>query len=670
MPRYRFVPFIAILFLAGCVTTPPPKPPMVQPKHISYGPFEGDEISFFQPHIRHEFSRESPLGKATKGLESRFVEEDNKNAGMQVRVRRSGDIFVYRVMMRLPERRMRRLGTDDDIYGVRLHLERKNQPVSTLRLGFVNMAELNRTRTPEGWVLDSGWIWSPGDRDHMVDELDKDEGKLRRRLDGDWRYFEGRMAKNKGRWIRLARKGARCTWGCKNGVSLHWVKPEEMDKRAWSAPKGYGPSVRDRLAARTFGRDALAALVDGEATYGRAFAGLIAKKKARAEVLKWLDENLVPVSPHGLLKRRCKGPVNISRDSVKKLNRYAACLKRFRKEFDVAPFEAVYQQARDIMDAWADLDGRYYSSSLFPGDRFVDGYPLVHPEDVETAFDLIHAFVTNPKGGSRARAAKARAERVRLRRERQRRAREVARSGGSGDTTAWNFIAGQMRQNRQILNALQPPAVTPRTRTTTTTTTTRTKTVTRTTTRRSVTSRASRRQEAALPPLMNETYWVVLAGGGGDPTGACENFLTGTLKPGDTSRVVCEYAGKGGLAWIHKYYCDAPEGEPKVEAYSADGPNAKPILTFYLRGLTRAQRDRLYRMHRDDKRLRSSRHVDTTEIMAYRHIEDTWLKARDSQGRQLVFRSDAELRGSVVKHCGGGGTAAWETGADRRVDPL
>jgi hypothetical protein len=651
--------FAFALLLIGCVTTPPP--PIEQPRHISYGPFEPTEFSLFQPHFEGFFS-DSPLEIASEGLRSQFVSSDNENAGVQVRLFNSGDNFVFRLMMRLPEARLQHLAPGDDFYKVSLTLQAENEEYAWVYLGYVNTATMARTETPEGVVLDSGWIWSPGLKDSLVAHLNEDDRERRRVFFGAWRHLKQYMRQDRAVFLGLYRKGRLCRSGCENGIGFSWVNPSwELDRSLVSDPRGLSPPIREIIAQQRYGDDALIALRQGDEIYAREFSDVETMREARTQVIEWMENDVKPLTPHGFLERRCGRAPKTTSDDVGELSDYVSCVERVRSDFNHAAYAAIYDEARSVTDAWELIRGRYWSHESIPADRFIIGFPIVHPDDVEVAFDMTSSYFA----GNLADAQES-AENARIAREaRQQRRREAlaAMPQSSDYNILQNFMASQMAQNQQVLDQLakshsQAQSTYAQSLSTPTQSTGSSQ---------DSASSAPPPQTASLPPTMNETYWVAFAGGSGDPAGGCERMIS-AISIGDTSRISCQFAGTGTLAQVHQYYCDAPANQPRVEAYSAQGPNAVPILTYFLRGLTRAQSERLFRTYRDGNSVRSGRHVETTEIMAYRGIEDTWLRATDADGRQLFFRSDAELRGGAVRYCGGGGLAAWETGADRRIE--
>ncbi|MCR9218839.1 MAG: hypothetical protein NXI21_01295 [Alphaproteobacteria bacterium] len=654
--------FAFALLLIGCVTTPPPPPLIEQPRHISYGPFEPAEFSLFQPNIDLWPEAEAPLWIASEGLRSRYVSTDNENAGMQVTFLRSGDNFVFRLMMRLPEARLQRLASGNDFYGVGLTLEAENGDYAWVTLGYVNTATMERMETPEGWVLDSGWIWSPGLKDSLVDHLNSEDGKQRRIFYAAWRHLKQYMRQDRAVFLGLHRQGQLCTSGCETRIRLDWIDPSwEMDTRLGVDPIGWSAPIHEIIAQQRIGDDAKIALKQGDEIYAQDFADVETMREARTQVIEWMKTEVRPVSPHGFLEGRCGRAPKTSSDDIDKLGGYLSCVERARGDFDHAAYTAIYDEARSVTDAWELIRGRYWSHESIPADRFIIGFPIVHPEDVEVAFDMTYSYFAGNLANAKESAENAR---IASEARQQRRREALASMPQSSDyNILQNFMASQLAQNQQILNQLeqshnQAQSTYVQSQTTQTPST------------GSSTESASAApppQTASLPPTMNETYWVAFAGGSGDPAGGCARMIS-AISIGDTSRIICKFAGTGTLAKVHRYYCDAPADQPRVEAYSAQGPNAVPILTYYLRGLTKAQSERLIRAYRDGNAMRSGRHVDTTEIMTYRGIEDTWLRATDADGRQLFFRSDAELRGGVIRYCGGGGLAAWETGADRRIE--
>ena len=464
-----------------------------------------------------------------------------------------------------------------------------------------------------------------------------------------------------------------------------WIPASELDESSGYQYKHITP--RERFAAQITGEQAIAALPQGEEIYRQKFAAVQAEKERvaagepkRDEIKAWMKANVAPISPHGVMRSRCGNKPNTSkswlpalgtykdearnRKEMAYLNEHVACVRALRDNFDVDRYIAIYPQIEVKMQEYVEAAGKLSKTNTPSQNNYISGFITVAPEDIDYVFVQRLRELDDPNLSVRRHAVTYAKAAERQARNEARKAEDRRRADEAEARRAQQFIAGQMAQNQAILDAVKTPQITTVDQTVTTTTTTQTTTSTTT----ESTTISSMATAPTLEPLINATYWFATTNEN-DAARACERIIS-TLGPEDTSRVICKYSGRGTMASIHRYYCDAPEGEPKVEAYSAQGPNATSILTFYVRGITQSQRDDLYRAYRDNRTVRSSRHVDNTEIFAYRGLEDTWLAARDEAGRQIYFRSDADLRGSVIKHCGGGGMAAWETGSSRKVGPL
>ena len=110
----------------------------------------------------------NPFQMAIFGGNSPMLSDQALSAA-QVFIKRQDDTFVFRLLIRMPSVSLQLLDTlpeDDNYYAVETHLQK--DWISELRLGIVNIQQMQRKQeSPTSVVLDSGWIFAPGERDFI-----------------------------------------------------------------------------------------------------------------------------------------------------------------------------------------------------------------------------------------------------------------------------------------------------------------------------------------------------------------------------------------------------------------------------------------------------------------------------------------------------------------------
>ena len=642
---------------------------------------EPQDMNFLAFTIRKTDSI-GPLDLAIYGRNS-GITSDQAQSAAQIFIKRREDTFVFRLFLRLPPVALRivdAMPVEDSFYLVQPRFQKGKTSATRLDLGIVNLRQMERKQTGLGVVLDSGWIYAPGERERFSSWTVRSE-QDQANFEANYSFIAERP---KDRPIRLLIRtpGSKCGSGCKNGIGLVWLPASGFDTAPHGPDFGFGLSPRVRLSAQLTGDLALSALDKGEEIYRQIFAPHLAAREKRREILAWMKTNVATVSPDGVMDVRCGRKPHLTKASrllptlptpeararhrreVAYFNEHLACVRELRGTYDPAPYLAIYPQMERIMQEWLAAGGRVRHYKTLPFANYIPPYPTVTPENIAAHFERRLAELNDPdldiKKDARNYAEWDRREAAD--RKRQAEAQRQARQAQA--RFAQQFIANQMRQNQQILDAVRPPqlptAASSTRTTTTTTTTTTTETVTQTTAQRSGDGRQPQAQE--LPPLLNQNYYLARQGIYSDLSDACEPVLT-TLRAalgGAPDRATCSVQTNNHLPRLHDYFCDAPEGSNIAEAYSAGWG----IFTLRISGLTQKQRDQLYRSYNleplPDGVL--TYHVNTTEIMAYRNLEDSWLRRRDIEGRPLYFRSESDLKGAVTQHCRKPGILDWDRG--------
>ena len=641
---------------------------------------EPQDVNFLAFTLRKTGSI-GPLDLAIYGRNS-AITSDQAQSAAQIFVKRREDTFVFRLFLRLPPVALRivdAMPVEDSFYLVQPSFQKGKTSATRLDLGIINLRQMERKQTRLGVVLDSGWIYAPGERERFSSWTVRSE-RDRANFEANYSYIAKRP---KDRPIRrlIQTPGSKCVSGCENGIGLVWLPASDFDTAPNGPDFGFGLSPRVRLSAQLTGDLALSVLDKGEEIYRQIFAPHLAAREKRREILAWMKANVATVSPDGVMDARCGRKPHLAKASrlptlptaearashrrkIAYLNEHLACVRKLRGTYDPAPYLAIYPQVERITQEWLAAGGRVRQHKTLPFTNYIPPYPTVAPENIAAHFEQRLAELNDPnlniKKDARNYAEWDRREAAD--RKRQAEARRQARQAQA--RFAQQFIANQMRQNQQSLDAVRPPqlptAASSTRTTTTTTTTTKTKTVTQTTTQRS--GRLRQPQAEGSPPLINQNYYLARQGVYSDLSDACEPVLS-TLRAalgGAPDRATCSVQTNNHLPRLHDYFCDAPEGSNIAEAYSAGWG----IFTLRINGLTQKQRDRLYRSYnlKPSPNGVLNYHVNTTEIMAYRNLEDSWLRRRDIKGRPLYFRSESDLKGAVTQHCRKPGILDWDRG--------
>jgi len=622
----------------------------------------------------------SPLDLAIFGGNAAII-SDHARSAAQVFIKRKDDTFTFRLFLRLPPEAFRildALPVEQSYYTVRTTFQKGKASSSTLSLGIVNLRKMDRRQESMGTVLDSGWIHAPGEREIFKSDIARDT-KSRERFETNYSYIATRRT-TRPMYMPLFSPANGCRSGCDNGIELSWVPASEMDR-----PSTYGKRLtpRSRLSAQMAGDQALTALDNGEEIFRQAFASQAIDQQKREEISAWMKANIRTVSPHGVMYLRCGKVPDTSKSSFpifgtdeqqarvrKKLDyfyEHEACVETLQTTYDPAPYQAIYPQIEAKKQEWRAAGGKLKKRKTPTPFSYIPGFLTVQPKDAAKVFEQRLAVMADPNLDVKRMAREYAADARRHARNRARQAEDERKADLAEARRAQQFIQGQLAQNQQILNAVQAPQIPTQTSSGGATTTITTTTTTSGPTTETVTKTTTGQQANALPPVINGNFYRVLADaaarGSGDPCAFTSNILGG-----DISRVTCKIDILRVLPYIHRYYCNAPEGSPIVEAFSASPSNGIPIRLVRYSGLTAAQRDRLYETRWRAKMNGQMIGVDTTDIFAYRAVEEDYLNRRDENGRQIYFRTEADIIGTVPRVCGRRGDIDWDAG--KRRHPL
>lgn len=348
---YRFAAalLVACGLLAGCVGAAPEKSMLAEPIDPIYaGPFADDEIT-----ILH----------AGETMDS------------QLRLRRHDQQIATRIYMRFnKEDAQPRWETDKD--WVRRDLrylfgspsapnERSNTGDLWIGLGTIDFTKAKIERTQNGIIVDTGWTWR-GKKAYFYRNP-----RLVRIFNDAWQYYAARTKQD-------------------------GLIPVPGDYRV--------PELRFDSPAEELGFDNT-----GE-TWDVLYEQMVQESTLQArrdEVIAWLDEVFYRKSPYGAINQACGNKPHIRRgegsslpalgtykqereakEELRRFNEYPGCVARVRASYDREPYTAIYPEAVEKAALFSVFGGDLVEDKKVPSPPFPFGFPLVHPDQTDLAFEM------------------------------------------------------------------------------------------------------------------------------------------------------------------------------------------------------------------------------------------------------------------------------------------